>query len=408
MATITKTAKQKTTQTETKLTKAERLKREKARGARQRRIEVSKMREQIKVQSNYMADLVGPRTDDTERKRKLLNIGRGLTKVFNDHIKNKGGTFSLMDAAKALSTATDASGGFAVADDFNSLLVEKRYRFGSVSNIVRRIPTNSDTIKNVIEDDGAPAVRKQSSQGASITESNITLAGRDIKIYDNFVLIWVNNQTIRDWAVSPSAVELVVDRIARALTLNEEKEILQGTGDADEQATGLATKFTNSGFTQSVKVAGSEVNKFSVSDMIDLYHALRPEYRVNGTFVLTDAAVKNMYDFGNTNTNRYFIPAAQTGSAVPGQVGTFMGRPVVTTQYIADNLNISGVTANKASAAIFGDFDFYGVGDSIDNDIETDGSVGFDRYRTAVRGVKRFGGQILLDEAFAVMYYTGS
>ena len=66
-------------------------------------------------------------------------------------------------------------------------MVEKLYQFGSVGQMWLGVfQPASDTIKNVIEDNGNPAVNKQASQGAKIPESNITIANRDIKIYDNF------------------------------------------------------------------------------------------------------------------------------------------------------------------------------------------------------------------------------
>ena len=85
-----------------------------------------------------------------------------------------------------------------------------------------------------------------------------------------------------------------------------------------------------------------------------------------------------------------------------------MGRPVITSSYISKTLDVNVVTANKASAIIFGDFSFYGVGDSVDNDIQTDASCRFENYQTVVRGVKRAGGNILLDEAFQFLAYRAT
>ena len=296
------------------------LNKAKARGRARHGYDITKLEEELRVKNAYtLQQSVRPLTDKQQQQYRLQNVGKFLNNFLDQNIANGGSKhLSLASIAKTLGTATDASGGFAVPDDFQTVMVEKLYQFGSVGNVVRRIPTSEDTIKNVIEDNGNPSVNKVSTQGSKIPESTITIANRDIKIHDNFTLIPINNQAIRDWKVVPSPIEFALDRIARALTRNEEKEIMQGTGDAQNQMTGLSTKLTKSGgFNYLTAADATTKDAITGEDMLRLYYSLPEGYAQNGTFIVRRDIAHKLHSFGNTNANNYFVSVAQSGASVP-------------------------------------------------------------------------------------------
>ena len=337
-----------------------------------------------------------------ERREKLLRIGAVLQKMHQGTID---GLPVSKTSFKAMTTTTDTAGGFVVAEDFANFVAEKRANFNSVSNIVNRIPTSTDTLKVPVEN-GLPTVQK-TAQGSAITPSDATFTQLNVAIHDNLVLVPIQNQLVNDWSASPGAVEYVISKVAVALNNQEELEIMAGTGS--NQATGLSDMVKKTGgFTNQVADGGTTPGTFSADSLLNLYHALSPQYRANAVFVMRDQAAKNLYSFGTNTINSYFTPVSVTGATVPGQIGTFMGRPVVTNERISLTFDLNGVVANKASVVYFGDFSNYILGENTALDIATSADAGFNSNQTMVRGVKRFGGGIAQQEAFAILAYRGT
>ncbi len=362
---------------------------------------------QAKLQSKAkMSAPVVSYTDEQIQRDKIRKLDQYFGKIFDEVRKNNKRPLSF--STKVMGSTTDTAGGFGVPDEFHQLLIQKARTAGTVAGVVQRRPTTRDTV-NVTIGDAKPRVSKQASQGAAITKTDASYRQEILKVFDNFIATDVNNQLMEDWALQPGFSEQLVQDFADGLADQEEMEVVIGTGDANQQALGISDLLKKTGgLTQFVSDTGTTAGEFDESNMLKLFHKLPAAYRSRGVFLINDEHMPNIYDAGNQNTNRYFVPVSVGGPSVPGSVGTFMGRPVLTTTHISKILDVDGVAANKASAVIFFDPRYYMLLDRMGASIETSPHEKFSNYQTVFRGVKRFGGRWLLKDAFAALYFRGT
>lgn len=193
--------------------------------------------------------------------------------------------------------------------------------------------------------------------------------------------------------------ELMEDSVVNIETEVRE-EIVYGMGRLEESkfvagsGAGEPTGFTG---TATTGVTTAAALKISGDDVIDLFHALPPQYRGRATWLMNDGIAKVLRkvksDNGTYGSLGYiWQPALQAGNP-----DTILGRPV---RYSQDMDN--ALTAGKKVMA-FGDFSFYRIADRTGLQIQRLNELYAGNGQVGFRCTRRNDGLLLVAEAIQLM-----
>jgi HK97 family phage major capsid protein len=250
---------------------------------------------------------------------------------------------------RAQAAGTDAAGGYLVPEGFSGEIERSMLAFGGMREASRIVRTNSGN------DLPWPTVNDTGNSGAILSE-NTQVAEQDITFasvtYGAYMytskLVRVSFQLMQDSAFDMGAFlsSALGERLARATNAH------YTTGTGSSQPNGAVTAAGDSG----VDIDLSDTTK--VEDLVDIYHALDPAYRMNARWMMHDDMLalirKITLITGTTVTPEW---AWQPGLA-PGAPDTILGKPYTINQDIPQPTN-----GNKG--LLFGDFSKYIIRDVI-------------------------------------------
>ncbi|TKJ24359.1 phage major capsid protein [Blastococcus sp. CCUG 61487] len=270
--------------------------------------------------------------DEEYRSAFDLYVRRGLGRLDARQQQLLEGRFEQLDT-RAQGVGTDAAGGYAVPKEFVARLVEVAKAFGGILAVADVIPTDTGAPMNWPTEDDTSNMGAILSENTQVTEQDATLGQASLGAYTyTSKMIRASLQFLQDAGIDVEAwlARKVGTRIARALAVH------LATGSGTGQPQGLMT-----GLSVGATAAGAAVISFD--DLIELEHSVDPAYRMNGRYVLADAAIKALRKAKDGNQNYIWQPSTQAG--VPSLLN---GRP-----YTIDN----GIAAPAASArtVAFGD-----------------------------------------------------
>lgn len=176
-------------------------------------------------------------------------------------------------------------------------------------------------------------------------------------------------------------------QLAEQFAAKEEEAFLKGTGDTNNQPTGI----TN--YTSGIDLIESDTTVdggISTQDIISLYYSLGEQYVGRASFVMPRAAVSAIRMLKDSTSGAYLWQPALLG----GKEDTLMGCPVYQSAYMP------ALGANSLSV-IFGDFKFYQIVDRLGITILRDPYTAkpYVRFYTT----KRVGGDVVRKEAFRML-----
>lgn len=242
---------------------------------------------------------------------------------------------------RAQGTGAGSQGGFVIPTGFRRQLEEAKKAFGGIRPIATVINTS----------DGAPlpmpTIDDTGNEGAILPEN--TAAGEqdvafgvgqiDVHMYSS-KLVRVPIQLLEDSAFSFDGFlpRLLVERIARL----ENKHYAIGTGTG--QPRGFLTGITT--------VGTAAAGVLTWEDIVDLMHSVDPAYRVQGSFALSDDALKVIRKMKDAEGKPIWVESTRAG-----EPSTIFGRPYAVVQ------EMPNVAAGNAPIA-FGDFKSYIIRDA--------------------------------------------
>jgi len=176
-------------------------------------------------------------------------------------------------------------------------------------------------------------------------------------------------------------------QLAEQFAAKEEEAFLKGTGDTDNQPTGITS------YTSGIDLIESNATTdggISTQDIINLYYSLGEQYVGRASFVMPRAAVSAIRMLKDETSGAYLWQPALLG----GKEDTLMGCPVYQSAYMP------ALGANSLSV-IFGDFKFYQIVDRLGITILRDPYTAkpYVRFYTT----KRVGGDVVRKEAFKML-----
>ncbi|PSO30214.1 phage major capsid protein [Bradyrhizobium sp. MOS002] len=285
-------------------------------------------------------------------------------KAFETFVR-KGKEALSADEIKSLRVSDDTAGGFLAPDAFQAELDRNVVLFSPVRSVARVMPTGAPAVLWPKRTGGMTGAWVGETQARS--ETTVTFGQNRYGVCEIAAYVDVSNAMLEDSAFDIGQL--------LAFEFGEEFGYLEGVAFVNG-----ASQLSPSGFMQDANVTytpGTDASLVKGDGLIDLYHAIKAPYRVNGTWGMNSTTLGAIRKLKDTNGN-YMVAMAGLNNT---PVTTLLGRPIVEMPDMPD-------IAGNAYPIIFGDFQQgYRIFDRISL------SILRDPYSQATNGMTRFHGR---------------
>jgi len=327
--------------------------------------------------------------------RAVRDNGGDPRAVFHKWLRGGDGALNSADWStirNTMSTTTNSEGGFTVATEVATSVLEAMKAYGGMRAVAEVIQTAQGNPINFPTSDGTAEVGELIGENTTATSADVSFGVKTLSTYKySSKIVTVPFELLQDSSVDVEA--LVRGRLAQRLGRITNTHFTTGSGTGQPNGIVTAAGLGKTGTT-------GQTATVIYDDLVDLQHAIDPAYRANGKFMMNDASLKVIRKIKDSQGRPIFVPGYEVG--VPGGVpDTLLGSPVVVNQDVA-------TMAANAKSILFGDFSYYKIRDVMDVSLFrfTDsaftklGQVGFLAWMRA-------GGQFV-DAGGAVKYYANS
>ena len=281
---------------------------------------------------------------------------------------------SVLDSS--ISGETTAYGGYLLSPSMQKIIT------GELTNncFMRQISSVQTISSSALEiiDDTSFATNWIAENG-TVEDSDVSVLNKKtIKVHELVAQPKVTQKLLEEW---------LAYRLAEQFAQKEEEAFLKGTGDENNQPTGI-TNYTSD--IELIESTSATAGGITAKDIVQLYYSLKEQYVNRASFVMPRSAVSAIRMLKDETSGAYLWQPALLG----GKEDTLMGCPVYQSAYMPE------LGANSLSI-IFGDFKFYQIVDRKDISILRDPYTAkpYVRFYTT----KRVGGDIIRTEAFKML-----
>lgn len=272
-----------------------------------------------------------------------------------------------------MSTTTDGEGGYTVATEVATSVLDALKAFGGMRQVASVIQTTQGNPMQFPTSDGTSEEGEIVAENGTASDADLSFGTKSLPVYKySSKVVTVPIELLQDSNVDIEA--FVRQRLVTRLGRITNKHFTTGTGSS--QPNGIVTAATT-GVTAAN--SSSQVTAVKYDSLVDLMHSVDPAYRELGNtrWMFNDSTLKALRKILDGSNRPIFVPGYETG--VPGGApDTLMGRPIQINQSMAD-------MAANAKSILFGDFSFYTIRDVMQVEIQryTDsayakkGQVGF-------------------------------
>lgn len=314
--------------------------------------------------------------DNLEHKKALNNYLKKGIEAPLANLETKSDFTSLTDSGSSY-------GGYLLSPNMQRIIA------GEVNNncFMRKIcsvQTVSSSALEVIDDTNFSTSWISETGTVNDTDSTV-LSKITIKAHDLIAQPKVTQRLLDDSSIDIE--EWLAYQLAEQFAQKEEEAFLKGTGDANNQPTGITNYATG---IETVISSVATDGGFDQEDIVDLYYSLGEQYIGRSSFVMPREAVSAVRMLKDSTSGAYLWQPALLG----GKEDTLMGCPVYQSAYMPS------LGAGSLSI-ILGDFKFYQIVDRIGMQILRDpySSKPYVRFYTT----KRVGGDVTRKEAFVML-----
>ena len=336
---------------------------------------------------------------------------RFTSKVDSEEYRNAFSTYLLKgdrtpaSELRVMVEGTPADGGYLPATEFYTTLIQKRFQFNAMRGCATSIPLGTFKTEMTLESTFGTA--EYLGEGSGATESHPTFTNLTFTPYTLRYFTKVSNELIADAATRGSgfAIDTILaNQIGRVVGLKEEVAFTTGAGASGSPAgpRGIYT-YTTSGIATRTTAASGTI---SATDLQALTYDLGRAYRPSAKWVMTDAVaalirrILQTSPLAGTAASGYaggnYAPYAWSmgdGKLQDGEPDRLFGYPVVTVA--------AGPTVQaNAIVAVFGDFEFYKIGEREGLSIQTAREQFLVNNQTGYFAFARHDAQATLLEAF--------
>lgn len=245
-------------------------------------------------------------------------------------IAGERGTLELAPEARDLLAGTATDGAELVPTSLHSQLVDLVDDYANVASAVQDIRTASG---NPIDIPTVTALGAYAVEGEAdaIAEADPQFATVSLSAFKLARITQVSSELLADSVFNVEAY--VLNAAARALAIGIDSKVVVGAGTTEPEGIMTATNLTESDFAGAAAITANE--------LIDVFHALQPQYRANASWILADSTVAYIRKLTNAGTIDYvWQPGLKAG-----QPDTLLGRPVLVSpdapSVAADNISVA-------------------------------------------------------------------
>lgn len=308
-------------------------------------------------------------------------------KALNNYLK-KGVDAPLanLETKADLTTATDSSsayGGYLLTPNMQRIITGELNENCFMRKICS-VQTISSSALEVIDD--TSFATSWISETGTVSDSNSSVLSKiTIKAHELVAQPKVSQKLLDDASINIE--EWLAYRLAEQFAQKEEEAFLKGTGDTNNQPTGITNYTSGIDITTSTSKTNGGID---AKDIVSLYYSLKEQYVGRASFVMPRSAVSAIRMLKDSTSGAYLWQPALLG----GKEDTLMGCPVY------QSSNMPALAASSLSI-IFGDFSFYQIVDRTDIRVLRDPytSKPYVRFYTT----KRVGGDVIRKEAFKML-----
>lgn len=291
-----------------------------------------------------------------------------------------------------MSTTTDAQGGYTVAEEVATSVIEAMKALGGMRAVANSITTANGVVINFPTSDYTSEIGEIIAQNQPATDLDPSFGTKSIGAFKySSKVITVPFELLQDSSVDIEAFVLRV--IARRLGLITNQHFTTGVGTTEPQ--GIVTAAT----------VGKAMAAAAVTydDLLDLEHSVDPAYRQmpGAGWMFNDNTLKAIRKLKDDDKRPLFLPSYDAGirGGVPAEL---MGRPININQQMPD-------LTDSGKGILFGDFSSYLIRDVsamnlfrfTDSAFTKKGQVGFLAWMRADGASLDVGGAVKAMEATA-------
>jgi HK97 family phage major capsid protein len=249
-----------------------------------------------------------------------------------------------------MSTTTNSEGGFTVATEVATSVLEALKVYGGMRAVADVIQTAQGNPINFPTSDGTSEVGELIGENTTATSADVTFGVKTLTTYKySSKIVTVPYELLQDSSVDVEA--LVRNRLTTRLGRITNTHFTTGSGSSQPNGIVTASAVGKTGAT-------GQTTSVLYADLIDLQHSVDPAYRENAKFMMNDATLRSLRKILDGQSRPIFVPGYEVG--VPGGVpDTLLGSPLVVNQDVA-------VMAASAKSILFGDFSNYKIRDVMD------------------------------------------
>jgi len=248
-----------------------------------------------------------------------------------------------LEVQAALSTDSDPDGGYLVPEEMAGEIDRVVGTVSAMRGLARTMTIGTDTYKKLVNMGGTGSgwVGEKDARPETNTPTLRELIFTIMELYANPA---ATQRSLDDGRLDIAA--WLADEVSIEFAEQEGAAFINGDGANKPRGILQYDKVANAsyawgktGFVVSGHASGFVAPTASASPadaLIDLYGALKQQYRQNGTFIMSDPTMMTVRKFKDADGS--FIWSAPTA---PGEVPTILGKPVITDD------NMDAVGANK-------------------------------------------------------------
>lgn len=303
-------------------------------------------------------------------------------KVFDKWLRN--GKEALgPDELKVLTASNDNTAGYLAPPEYVAELIKGIVEISPIRSIARVRSTTNRSVQ-IPRRTSTFAASFVAEQGSRTETTGYQVGMEEVPTHELYALVDISEQELEDsvFNLEQEMTQEFTEQFAKA----EGNAFV--TGNSVGKPEGIVTN-------SSVGVTASGVSAdINANALITLYHAVKPDYSRNGTFVFNRATLARIRKLQDTAGQYIFQAGFSLQVGVPN---TILGAPYVEATDVAD-------LASSAKSVFFGDFRRgYLIVDrvqmSVMRDPFTQATSGNVRYIAR----RRIGGQVILPEAIQIL-----
>ena len=303
---------------------------------------------------------IANRAEAAEAAAARPNRGNG-TKASADELAYKSGLFRYIKSGeegglrdlekKALSTSVNTDGGYTAHPELDSMIDRVAMQMVSMRRLATVRQITGRSYKKIVTTTGASVggwgvetTSPSESNAMSLSELEFTPGTLWAEPRATLELMEDSDQNIESWLADEVGITFQEQEGTAFITgngINRPRGITDYSMVANASYAWGSIGYIASGGSGAFATTSSSVSP--VDAFISLYHALKPVYRPNARWLMSDATVSTVRKFKDGSGNLQWKPGA---SVSDGFIETFLGKPI---EY---DDNMPAVASNSYSVAI--------------------------------------------------------